>query len=439
MASYHFSVQIIKRSKGQSVIAAAAYRAGERIRDDRTNQLHDYSRRRGVVHSEILLPPGAAGFLSEREALWNHVERMEGRKDSQLAREINLALPHELDAIQRREMLLNFVGEAFVTRGMVADVAIHAPVLEKGDHEHNHHAHILLTLREATATGLRPVKTREWNSDQQLLKWRTLWADHQNRALVRAGVDARVDHRSLADQKNAAVERGDRRAAATLDRKPEVHVGPKGRHVSGHMPKVKSLKVAKDVSTARDRVHRNLKVIETNRAQAQQRLDLWRRAYLAKLDKPQRAACPNAGLKPPQRAARQKYEPVLPRLPVRISAMLERIGRGMSAWELILAARSSRFSDFQLRYVLRQKPLARQAGRQRLRNFGLPTVPPASPLPFQPIPNLERQDRVGDLARHQYERPVVRQPHDLGGIDEIARRLAHALTQIVTHKITIRM
>jgi hypothetical protein len=91
---------------------------------------------------------------------------METRRDAQLAREINLALPHDLDAAQRRELLLNFVREAFVRRGMVADVAIHAPVFGKGERPHNHHGHILLALRQATASGLRSIKTQGWNSDR---------------------------------------------------------------------------------------------------------------------------------------------------------------------------------------------------------------------------------------------------------------------------------
>ncbi|MGT2501239.1 MobA/MobL family protein [Bradyrhizobium guangxiense] len=95
MASYHFSAKIIQRSKGESSVAAAAYRAGQRLRDDRADRIHDYSRRRGVVFADILLPHGAASSLKDRQQLWTLVERMEGRKDAQLAREITLALPHE--------------------------------------------------------------------------------------------------------------------------------------------------------------------------------------------------------------------------------------------------------------------------------------------------------------------------------------------------------
>lgn len=239
MASYHFSAQIIQRSKGRSAVAAAAYRSGSLMRDERRGEDCDFRGRRGVVWSDVLLPDGAAPFLRDRQKLWNHVERLEGRKDAQLAREINLALPHELNADQRRETLLGFVREAFVDRGMIADVAIHAPVIEKGENPHNHHAHIMLTLRRATREGLYPVKTREWNADALLEFWRALWSTHQNRALERANQLARVDHRSLLAQQADAVGRRDRVQAFILDRKPQIHVGPKASKITkrGRMPR----------------------------------------------------------------------------------------------------------------------------------------------------------------------------------------------------------
>lgn len=232
VASYHFSVQPVKRSEGRSVVAMAAYRAGERLRDERRGVDVDFSRRRGVVHAEILAPEGAAEWLLDRELLWNGVERMETRRDAQLAREINMALPHELDADEQLALVRAFVLEHFVALGMVADIAIHAPVAEKGDDPRNFHAHVLLTMRQAGGGGLRRVKTREWNSDKMLSRWRTAWAERQNEALVRKGLSQRVDHRSLAVQRTKAIERGDRVAAATLARAPEIHVGPKARKAS---------------------------------------------------------------------------------------------------------------------------------------------------------------------------------------------------------------
>ena len=245
MASYHFSAQVIQRSKGKSAIAAAAYRSGSLLRDEARGESHDYRQKRGVVYSEILLPDGAAGFLRDREKLWNCAQAMEKRGDAQLAREINLALPHEMDAARRRETLLNFVREAFVDQGMVADVAIHAPVPERGDDPRNHHAHVMLTLRRATKDGLHPVKTREWNSAELLKHWRALWSLHANRALERAGLVARVDHRTLLAQREDAVKRRDWIAAERLNREPQIHVGPRAKKIieRGRVPRSRDRRV----------------------------------------------------------------------------------------------------------------------------------------------------------------------------------------------------
>ena len=214
----------------------AAYRAGQALKDDRRGTIADYSRRRGVVHEEIVVPDGCAEWLADRETLWNHVEAIEQRRDAQLAREINMALPHELTHEERLELVRTFVREQFVSQGMVVDFAIHAPVPEKGDDPRNFHAHLLLTLRQATPLGLRRVKTREWNSDTMLVRWRAAWASHQNKALRGRGLAARVDHRTLAVQKASALSRGDRVHALTLERVPEVHVGPKVRKAVRERP-----------------------------------------------------------------------------------------------------------------------------------------------------------------------------------------------------------
>ncbi|TCQ02094.1 MobA/MobL family protein [Rhizobium sp. PP-F2F-G36] len=229
MASYHLSAQIIGRKAGRSSVAAAAYRAGEKLHDQRNGQEFDFSRRRGVAERAILMPEGAAEWLADRTRLWNHVEVLEKRKDAQLVREINVALPHELDHAGRVELVKGFVREQFVSRGMVADIAWHDPVAEKGDDPRNFHAHIMLTLRQAGPDGLRRVKTREWNSDELMKTWRKAWADHQNRALGQAQVPQRVDHRSLETQRQDAQARGDRPAAERLHRLPEIHIGPKAR------------------------------------------------------------------------------------------------------------------------------------------------------------------------------------------------------------------
>ena len=239
MAIYHFSGQILGRKAkqnpdgswrpGSKAAAAAAYRSGSEVRDYRTGEIHDYRRRGGVAHAEIMIPIGAAAWLEDRELLWGTVERMEKREDAQLAREFNMALPHELNATQRLELVRSFVQKHFVNRGMVADIALHDPVPEQGQSNRNYHAHVMLTLRRATPDGLDPVKTREWNSKELLNLWRAEWAVDCNRALERAGRTVRIDHRTLVAQRDEALQRKDMARARELNRAPEIHVGPKAR------------------------------------------------------------------------------------------------------------------------------------------------------------------------------------------------------------------
>lgn len=241
MAIYHFSGQILGRSSkvnpdgsyrpGSKVVAAAAYRSGSRLVDGNTGEVHDYSHRRGVVHSEIMAPPGSAPWLEDRQLLWSTIEAMEKRADSQLAREFNMALPHELDAGERLELVRRFVDRHFVQRGMVADLALHDPIAEHGQSRLNFHAHVMLTLRRATASGLDRVKTREWNSKELLNEWRAEWAVACNEALDRAGKKVRIDHRTLVAQRDYARELGDMVRAAELNRQPEIHVGPRARQI----------------------------------------------------------------------------------------------------------------------------------------------------------------------------------------------------------------
>ena len=199
MAQYRLSVNVIGRSAGRSATGAAAYRSGERIIDTRTGLIHDYTRKQGVLHTEILAPDNAPDWMRERTQLWNAVEAVERRKDAQLTREIQLSLPHELTHDQRVELVRQFVQDQHVSKGMIADIAIHAPSPhEQADHR-NIHAHIMLTMRELTAEGFGK-KAREWNDPDILESWREAWAQHQNKSLQRYGHAERVDHRSLEDQ-----------------------------------------------------------------------------------------------------------------------------------------------------------------------------------------------------------------------------------------------
>jgi hypothetical protein len=202
--------QVISRSAGRSAIAAAAYRAGERLRDDRTGQMHDYSRKAYVEHREIMVPETAPSWMQDRAALWSGVEAAEKRKDAQLAREVHFALPRELDRVERVELIREFCQREFVARGMIADVAIHNPSGRDGGEQP--HAHVMLTTRVLTGDGFG-AKDREWNDKALYEGWREGWAEHANRALERVGSRERIDHRSFA-------ERG-------IDREPEPKLGPK--------------------------------------------------------------------------------------------------------------------------------------------------------------------------------------------------------------------
>ncbi len=210
MAIYHLSVKTISRSQGRSATAAIAYRAGEKITDDRTGQAHDYTRRRGVEYTEVFTPEGAEKWASNREQLWNAAEAAEKRINSTVAREFEVALPSELNREQRLELVREFAGELVKRHGLAVDVSIHEPGKE-GDHQ-NHHAHILCSTRRLGAEGFAE-KSRELDDRKsgEVEKWRTRWAELCNRRLELAGVEARVDHRSL--------------EAQGIDRVPTTHLG----------------------------------------------------------------------------------------------------------------------------------------------------------------------------------------------------------------------
>jgi hypothetical protein len=213
MAIYHLTAKTIGRSQGRSATAAAAYRAGVRIVDERTGLVFDFTRKRGVDGAEIITPDGDQ---PERGALWNAVEKSEKRNDAQVAREIELALPRELPPEEMRALVRLFVREQFVALGMVADVAFHHLTGA------NPHAHILLTLRTRTERGFG-LKRREWNERGLCLQWREAWARYANEALARAGHVERIDHRPLIEQAAEALEQNRLSDAATLDRAPTVH------------------------------------------------------------------------------------------------------------------------------------------------------------------------------------------------------------------------
>merc|ERR1711969_18301 len=146
MAIYHLSVKVISRSAGRSAVAAAAYRSAGRLHDERIDRTHDFTNKGGVVHSEVLLPEGAPEHLSDREQLWNAVEAVEKRKDAQLSREVEFAIPRELNQEQGIALARDFVEREFVDRGMIADLNVHWDI--GADGLAKPHAHVMLTMRE---------------------------------------------------------------------------------------------------------------------------------------------------------------------------------------------------------------------------------------------------------------------------------------------------
>lgn len=216
MAVYHFSAKTVSRSAGRSSTAAAAYRSGQRIVDERTGEIHDYTRKSGVVDSLVVLPHGGT---MNRADLWNKVEAHHKRGDATVAREFVVALPAELDAAQRKELARTYARELADRYGVGVDLNIHAPGKE-GD-QRNHHAHILLTACYCGPTGtlgkkaveLDPIHCQRQKLPNVVEVERERWERHANRALEKAGQEARIDHRSL-------------EAQGIYDRAPTVHLGP---------------------------------------------------------------------------------------------------------------------------------------------------------------------------------------------------------------------
>ncbi|GAA0307698.1 Ti-type conjugative transfer relaxase TraA [Rhodovulum strictum] len=206
MAIYHLHMKVIGRSSGASTVAAAAYRSASRLRDDRIERAHDFTAKRGVVHSEVLLPEGAPEDLSDRETLWNAVEACELRRDAQLARELEFALPREMSEAQAVALARHFVQAEFVDRGMIADLNVHWDRTDDGLPKP--HAHVMLTMRSVDECGFGP-KVRDWNRTDLLDRWRERWAGVANARLAELDIDARIDHRSL-DAQGIALEPQDK-------------------------------------------------------------------------------------------------------------------------------------------------------------------------------------------------------------------------------------
>jgi ATP-dependent exoDNAse (exonuclease V) alpha subunit len=225
MAVYFLNLKTFGRGGGSSAVSAAAYRAGERIRDERTGRTYDHSARRDVLHKEIVLPSEFAAdelsWAKERSSLWNLAEQAEVRKDARVAREYLVALPAELSPEGRLDLVAGFSRELVERYRFALDVAIHAPRDYPGSDPRNFHAHLLATTREVTLEGLGAKTPLEWNDSKrreagmgpaigELLHVRQSWAAAANAALEQAHVAARIDHRTL--------------QAQGIDREPQPHI-----------------------------------------------------------------------------------------------------------------------------------------------------------------------------------------------------------------------
>ncbi|WP_230980991.1 MobQ family relaxase, partial [Rossellomorea arthrocnemi] len=234
MAIYHFSAQVISRGRGQSAVASASYRSGDRLLDERTGE-EKYYRRDVQPDAMIFAPTDSPEWVYDRERLWNEVESAEKRKDSQLAREINVALPKELPYESQKELIANYVQKEFVKKGMIADIAIHH------DDPSNPHAHVMLTTRTITAEGFGP-KNRDWNQKELLTEWREQWAEYANQSLEKAQRSERISHRSHEDH--------------GLEVLPTVHLG----HVAHAMEKRGALSNRGNIN--RERQEYNVHVVD---------------------------------------------------------------------------------------------------------------------------------------------------------------------------------
>ena len=215
MAIYHFSMKTFSRSKGQTATASMAYRSGEKIECEREGRTHDYTKKTGVEHSELFLPPNSPEWANDRSTLWNSVERAEKRKNSTVAREFEVALPCELSKEQRIALVADFARQIVERHGCAVDACLHD---DKRNKTPNHHAHIMLTTRKLEQTGFT-TKTRELDEKKsgEVEFWREQWAKTVNEHLKQHQITdkkenlVQIDHRSLKDQ--------------GIDRQPTIKMG----------------------------------------------------------------------------------------------------------------------------------------------------------------------------------------------------------------------
>lgn len=247
MAIYSFNAKVISRSAGQSAVATAAYNARQKLTDERTGEVKDYSRGNGLIFSGIYAPKDAPEWANDRAELWNHAEAAEKRKDATIARNYLIALPHELTDEQRRYAVQDFIKENFTRKGYVADCAIHAP--DKNGDDRNYHAHILVTDRRLEADGFAADKTERQGTKKEradkLEIEKISWEKIGNRHLERHGFEPTLDHRSLEAQgldRAPTLHRGVD-VTAMERRGIETDRGDEGRQIEARNAELKSLQI----------------------------------------------------------------------------------------------------------------------------------------------------------------------------------------------------
>ena len=319
IAIYHCSIKIVSRGKGKSAVAAAAYRSGEKLTNEWDGLTHDYTKKGGVVHSEILLPAHTPPAFSDRSILWNSVELSEKSNNAQLAREVEIALPVELSREEQTRLVREYCSSQFVSKGMIADFNLH----DTGGG--NPHAHILLTMRPLDEKGAwlpkskkeyvldengekirlpsgryktRKVDLVDWNNRENAEVWRRAWADLANEFLAQNNRPERIDHRSYERQ--------------GIEQIPTVHVGVSATQME-----------KKGIVTERGELNRNIKA--ANRILREiRRLVRGLKDWIAEL-KERKAAL----LKALAEARAQASEPTIPQL---LARYMEQRGEERADW-----------------------------------------------------------------------------------------------------------
>ena len=319
IAIYHWNIGIVSRGKGKSAVAAAAYRSGEKLTNEWDGLTHDYTKKGGVVHSEILLPAHAPPAFSDRSTLWNSVELSEKSNNAQLAREVEIALPVELSREEQTRLVREYCSSQFVSKGMIADFNLH----DTGGG--NPHAHILLTMRPLDEKGAwlpkskkeyvldengekirlpsgryktRKVDLVDWNNRENAEVWRRAWADLANDFLAQNNRPERIDHRSYERQ--------------GIEQIPTVHVGVSATQME-----------KKGIVTERGELNRNIKA--ANRILREiRRLVRGLKDWIAEL-KERKAAL----LEALTEARAQTSEPTIPQL---LARYMEQRGEERADW-----------------------------------------------------------------------------------------------------------